>query len=255
MYNEGLVVCVKKDGNVLREHGETVYMPFGSNYSLLIKNCKEEQKAKVNVEIDGDDALKGRSLIVRPDSSIELKRFINNSLKEGNRFKFIEATDKVREHRDNNEMNGIVKVTYRFEKKYDLDLELDGPYYWVDEEPEPYDIFWDDGTTTGDYTETMDVNNSCLRSVSTDSVSQDSLTEGITAPGEIVEQEFKYGSIGCLQNEKHMILLKLEGKNKKDEEVSKPLSTKDKLECTLCGTKSPSRHKFCPECGTSLIIK
>ena len=38
MYNSKLAVAVKHDGKVLREEGENVMLPFGSEYSLFIKN-------------------------------------------------------------------------------------------------------------------------------------------------------------------------------------------------------------------------
>ena len=38
MYNNKLVAAIKSNGKVLREFGEEVYIPFGSEYSILIKN-------------------------------------------------------------------------------------------------------------------------------------------------------------------------------------------------------------------------
>ena len=38
MYLQKLAVAVKVNGKVLREVGDTVYIPFGSEYSILIKN-------------------------------------------------------------------------------------------------------------------------------------------------------------------------------------------------------------------------
>lgn len=258
MHNNNLVVAVKSDGSVLREHGSTVYLPFGSNYSLLIKNLDSESKASVNVEIDGEDALKGRSLIVNSDDSVELKRFINSSLDRGNRFKFIEATDEIRENRSDNSMNGIIKVTYQFEKKSDAinhieelieegnDVDWEVPWY-IQPKIKDYTVDYN----YSDYTETFQ----SAKSNTTNILRNQSFNyEGITAPGEVIDQGFKIGNIGKLEPTRYTITLQLKGKNTESEDIEEPLTTEDKIECSTCGRKYDSSYKYCPQCGTSLVI-
>ena len=44
VYNEKLVASVKCNGKVLREDKDTVYLPFGSEYSILLKNMNITKK-------------------------------------------------------------------------------------------------------------------------------------------------------------------------------------------------------------------
>jgi hypothetical protein len=55
-----------------------VTLPFGSDYSLKLKNL-ESRKALVSVSIDGQDVLNGKQLIVAPDSDALLDGFMDGS--------------------------------------------------------------------------------------------------------------------------------------------------------------------------------
>ena len=90
MYLKKLAVAVKVGGNILRENGEEVYVPFGSEYSIMLKNL-ESVNAVVSISIDGKCVTDNRELIIHPGASIELEGFIKNK-KVSNKFKFIEKT-------------------------------------------------------------------------------------------------------------------------------------------------------------------
>lgn len=108
-------MAIKADGKVLREFTDSVYLPFGSEYSIFLKNLSK-QKARVHVTIDGSDVLDGKSLIIDGHSSFELKRFIKNgNLLSGNSFKFIEKTAAVEKHRGNRAEDGLVTIKFEFE--------------------------------------------------------------------------------------------------------------------------------------------
>jgi len=242
MFNNDFVVAVKNDGDVLRERNNNVLIPFGSNYTILLKNLREECKAKVSISIDGEDVLNGRSIIVKPNDDVEFKRYINSSLEKGNRFKFIEASNDIRDNRDDNSMNGIIKVVYQFEKKYGLKDYI--PCIKEDEQETPlWETTW---------------SNDMLRSKDTMTFSNDTRDiksrEGVTTYGDIVEQKFSKGDIGRLEDEKNMIVLQLLGKNEEDEKISNTLTTESKIECMTCGRSVSSDFKYCPHCGTSLTV-
>jgi hypothetical protein len=118
MYNNKLAIAVKSNGKVLREFGDTVYVPFGTEYTLLIKNLNSV-RAQVRVSIDGINATEGVSLIVQPNSEMELERFIKGgNMDKGNRFKFIERTAGVEAHRGIGVTDGLIRIEYEFEKPY-----------------------------------------------------------------------------------------------------------------------------------------
>ena len=115
MYNQKLVASIKTKGKILREFKDTVYIPFGSEYSILLKNLNTV-RAVVNVFIDGENAVPG-GLVIDPGRSVDLERWIKNgNLSEGNRFKFIERTAKIEEGpRGIKEEDGLIRVEYQFE--------------------------------------------------------------------------------------------------------------------------------------------
>ena len=77
MYTANVVAVVKVNGQVLRENSDTVTLPFGSEFSLLVKNLNSV-RIQFSVSIDGKDATDGTKLIVGPNSNIELERFVRN---------------------------------------------------------------------------------------------------------------------------------------------------------------------------------
>ena len=115
MYNEKLAVAIKSNGKILREFKDKVYIKFGSEYSIYIKNLNN-LRALVNVYIDGTNVTSG-GLVVSANSEIDLERSLaNNNLNVGNKFKFIERTGDIENHRGIKLEDGIVKIEYQFEK-------------------------------------------------------------------------------------------------------------------------------------------
>jgi hypothetical protein len=116
MYNSKFVSCIKSNGKVLREFKDTCYVPFGAEYSILLKNL-HTVRALVSVTIDGTDVAEGGQFVVEPNREFEITRFIkNNNLNEGNKFKFIERTAGVEKHRGVKMDDGIIRITFQFEK-------------------------------------------------------------------------------------------------------------------------------------------
>ena len=116
MYAHKLAVAIKCNGKVLREDGDVVRLPFGSEYSILINNVSS-QRAAVTVSIDGQNATEDVRLIIDGNSSTELTRFIKSgNLQSGNRFKFIERTTSIEQHRGVGITDGLVRVEFEFEQ-------------------------------------------------------------------------------------------------------------------------------------------
>lgn len=118
MYDSKMAVAVKAKGRVLRENKDQVYLPFGEEYTLTFKNLNSV-RALVKVWIDGVDATDGTSgLIVPPNESVDLERFIKEgNLGAGNRFKFIERTGAISQHRGNKIDDGLIRVEFEFERQ------------------------------------------------------------------------------------------------------------------------------------------
>ena len=115
MYNNKLVASLKANGKILREFKDTVYIPFGSEYSFLIKNLNTT-RALVNIFIDGDDVIEG-GLVLNAGQEVNLERYVKNgNLKAGNKFKFIERTANIEEHRGVKLEDGLVRIEFQYEK-------------------------------------------------------------------------------------------------------------------------------------------
>ena len=96
MYANKFIACVKADGKVLREKGDEVYLPFGSEYTLYFKN-ENNRKVQINIEIDGQDVLFGDTLLLDAGKSMDLKGFVRDIMGKDNRaFKFITKTAAMR---------------------------------------------------------------------------------------------------------------------------------------------------------------
>lgn len=109
----GYVASIIVNGQSIKEHSEdgdrTVRIPFGSEYSIRIKN-KTDKRAKVSVEIDGVSVLPvGAHLIMGPRETINLERFINDGdLQKGRRFKFVQEDHPEVDEPGSEDNGGIV---------------------------------------------------------------------------------------------------------------------------------------------------
>lgn len=255
MYSNKLAVAVKSGGKIVREFDDSVYLPFGSEYSIFIKN-KNTVRASVKIEIDGTDVTEGVSLVVDPNESIELERFIKNgNLTSGNRFKFIERTASIEKHRGTSVDDGLIRVEFQFEKLIKYATQ---PDYYVKSiprtrridpyNPHPWDQpFWNSSTPVGH----LGGSSYSLNAVNCGTFADS--TPGITAPGSVSSQEFDVVTNFTLDSTKHVIVMKLLGQVQ-DKYVSKLVTTRQRNSCVMCGFNSRSDAKFCSQCGTSLQI-
>lgn len=265
VHNQKLIVSLKVKNKHLRDYtkdGESVvYLPFGEEYSIFIKNLHPE-RAVVDIDIDGRNAITG--LVVNGNNargfnlnSVELERFHDGDQYSGYKFKFIEKTEKVREHRGEGPEDGLITVTWKYEK------------------PKP--VVWNvarrktrGGTILGDcdFGEETTLFASAVPQAGGMSLSMPANEDGITAEGSESYQSFQSVSVGPLEAETHSIVIKLKG----DVGQTKPVPGGDKMQyettriktavttrtrvtCKNCGTRQTSNNKFCKECGSNLLAQ
>lgn len=251
MYNNKLAVAIKSNGKVLREFKDTVYIKFGSEYSFLIKNLNSV-RAIVKVSIDGDETIPN-GLIVEPNSEVDLERWIKNgNLSEGNRFKFIERTGSIEEFRGIKIEDGLIRVEFQFERPLIKTTHTSwtqtypAPYYNNDLRGVIYDSWCvtDSGISASATTTKASLNHN-------GTVVND---VGITVPGSKSEQKFNIGSWFPVEDEKHVMILKLLGETPDNRQVTESVTVKHKPKCTTCGVQNKANAKFCTQCGTALEI-
>lgn len=256
-YKDHFVAEIKSAGNILRVKDDTVYLPFGAEYSLLLKNVNT-RRASVDIEIDGQDVLDNLSLIIEPNSTTELMGFLRGATAK-NKFKFIQKTKQIQEHRGDKIEDGLVRIEFAFEK--------DIPKPWIQNvikevhhyNKPPFEFTYYGGDVDWSYSDNKSTG---MRGIVPDSVqsyncSVDNLgvapaqDEGITVKGTEINQDFNYTSMGELESSK-VIVIKLCGLVGHGVRVSQPLTVKTKLTCSICGTKSKSSSKYCFNCGAFL---
>lgn len=294
MYSDKLVVAVKHNGRVLREQGDTVFLPFGCEYSLHFKNLNS-LRALVRVEIDGQDATKGTSLIVPANGTVDLERFLEaGKMDRGHRFKFIERTSKIENGpRGIKAEDGLIRIEFEFErmpaKIEDVYIRktvyhdyLGRPIY----PSYPAYPFWNStttissrdghlGSTVSDVSynvnaasSTMDgmfdepeaKTSGTLRAAS--SFSANAIAQNAAMPLNDVgitvpgsESDQRFTVGQLFPTDGQKHVMVLKLLGQVGEtRVEQPVTVKTKTECPTCGTKNKFGTKFCRECGTSLTL-
>ena len=283
MYSNRFVCSLKVGGKILREDQGVVALPFGSEYNILLKNLNS-RRCMVKVSVDGQDATEGTKLIIGPNDSLELERFIKSgNLEKGNRFKFIERTKNIENHRGIKEDDGLIRVEFWAEKEV-IDQPIIRKHYydeWVPV-PRPYYPSWptwycgnyshsggpsltgamnSSGIQGSQFTPSGNVAQGLSGNVQQASVHAmnmlrcaDPLNDnGITVPGSESNQKFQSSFGFQTESNSHVIVLQLRGETRSGK-VSKPVTVDLKIKCPTCGKKQKPFDKFCGECGTAINI-
>lgn len=288
VYKEQFVAVVKSNGKILREHDGVVTLPFQSEYSILMKNL-ESRKVEVKITIDGQDVLNGSTLLVMPNSTFDLEGFLEG-YRTTNKFRFIQKTSEIIEHRGDKIDDGLIRVEFTFEKykperkqiihdhihycSYcycypctchghgwnnvtwyygsDSNLKTSSPNFTYESSAmgqasggiASYNCSLNNGSFAPPKTVTGSINFVSVEPL---------VDEGITVKGSESNQKFSIGTIGELEENSNVIIIKLRGTDSVGEEVKKPVTVNTKLTCETCGKRSRSSAKFCNNCGTALF--
>lgn len=244
-YKDHFVTEIKCKGKILRLQDDIAHLPFGSEYSLYLKNL-DSRRVSVKISIDGQDILDNSSLVIEPNSSTELEGFLNGIFAK-NRFKFIQKTKEIQEYRGDKVDDGIIRVEFSYEKNNPPRIIIHEDIWrgacrgnwWV----------YDDKYTTNQNTEDISYSYCCNDTPINNMPLQD---EGITVKGSECNQNFVYTSMGELEKSQ-VIIIRLKGISEKTNTViEKPITVESKLTCSSCGKVSKSSCKYCSNCGTFL---
>ena len=284
MYQNNLAVAIKHAGKILRENKDLVSLPYGSEFTVFVKNLNN-RRVKFSLQIDGTDILGGEYIVIDANSETEIKRFLRaGNMNEGNAFKFIERTAAIEDGpRGIKIEDGIVRVEFWFEKEkpvYDT-----YPYnheYWRGKQDGINDernrkinpwfygqniliggIQGSPGLMGSSYSAnsvSASITNSPLRSTLSSGKVKGASVEsiindvGITVPGSKVEQKFTTVYGFTAETQSHVIILKLLGKTSEDVLIVKAVTVDLKPKCITCGKLNKANSKYCNGCGTSLVL-
>jgi len=241
MYQNNFVAVIKSNNKILRENNSVVTIPFGSEYSILLKNLKSV-RALAEITIDGESITDKEKLIIPPNSEINIERFIRKgNLTSGNKLKFVERTESIENHRGIKVNDGIIRIEFWSEIITTwIYNTCSNPLPTYKNQPWPGYTMYD---SIG-----------MLRSMSMTQLEVESPSvEGITVSGSESNQQFSVGEYFPTENQSTVINFKLVGKIN-NEDVKTPLLVSTKPKCITCGKLNKSTNKFCSDCGTSLQI-
>lgn len=283
-YKQNFVACIKVNGKILRENGDLVNIPFGSEYTIFLKNL-HAVRAMVKVSIDGTDATEGTWLIIPANGVLELERFIRNGNRDrGNRFKFIERSAGIEEHRGIGAEDGLIRIEYKLEKVVEKTTVITEhihhhyPHYYPSYDPfRPYylgGICQSSGLIGSVTNVSSNVATVQSKSVNFQSAMNVSSTvsyngagdvgeamgataspndAGITVAGSESHQRFTSGAWFATEDHSHVLVLRIRGAVA-GKPVIQAVTVAHKPQCTSCGKQNKAVNKFCSQCGTALQI-
>jgi hypothetical protein len=288
VYKERFVTVVKSNGKILREHDGVVTLPFQSEYSLLMKNL-ESRKVEVKITIDGQDVLNGSTLLVMPNSTFDLEGFLVG-YRTTNKFKFIQKTSEIIEHRGDKIDDGLIRVEFTFEKAKPEKKQIIHDHihycshcycypctchkwphlttwYYSGQNLRSSSPNWTVGSAaTGQAKGEAHSVYNCSLTTDSCALSQRGFAEssnfinveplvdeGITVKGSESNQRFSVGTIDELEENSNVIIIKLRGTDSVGADVKEPITVDKKLYCETCGKASKSSAKYCNSCGTALF--
>jgi hypothetical protein len=284
MYSSKLVCAVKTGGKILREEqkdgNSIVTLPFGSEYSLLVKNLSGK-RALVNIEIDGK-RIAPNGFVLDAGREYEIERPTDKK----NKFKFIEKTEEISNHRGDRIDDSMIRLTWQFEQ-----AQVEYTYYtytWppktrkriVKRVPWPYKpwpwyeeieevveeesiipwsgVYYSSTGTVANKDNVTLTSSNCCSGASSSNISEKSsvpargFASGITVGGSDSSQKFQSASIGLLENEIYSMVIQLRG-IAGERIVETPVTVSTRTQCPSCGRHyKKNKVKFCPNDGTAL---
>jgi len=239
-------LAVKVNGKTLRESwrdGEkTVFLPYGTEYSLLLKN-NNNHRALAKITIDGMDAIQN-GVVIRESGSVELERFLlDGDLSRGKRFRFV-SLDHPDVGDPSSPYNGLVEVEFTEELAFKMDTKV----YVPPQEPawpkEWQTTYWSNANDFSPRGDAVKAYHATTGGLSGGSVC--SSDAGATVEGSESNQVFgttRWGMSGCSES----LRVRLRA-GKSPVLVS---DTRYKY-CPECGRKSKRGNRYCPHCGHRL---
>lgn len=285
MYSNGFAFAIKCCGRPLSEFvhegGNAVYLPFGSDFELFLKN-KHSKRAVVEMLVNGAKVYENGDLLIPGKSQITIEAFQPSQ----KRLRF-DREGCIGDYSPGDRDNGLVEVSFRLEeytpfytvprwdlwippqeihhhhwhKKYDY---YQPPMFTSDntswfcssslsEENAPQTR--GGGLSAGISSYSSNVNISATPSPSfTPSVPLSSdLEKGVVVEGSHSNQSTEEISVGPLCSWSTTFRIRLLG-SKEGETVKKAVTTKDTRYkyCSNCSEKHKKTDNFCSKCGNKL---
>ena len=126
---EDFTLTVLKDNKPVRVFDGRVAIPFDTEYKLRLKN-NHQRRCSATVYIDGAKVSEIGDFVIDGNDKLDLERFLDRSLTEGKRFKFVPLSNPAVDDPSRAE-NGIIMVEFRLEKLQEI---MPKERYWKKQE-------------------------------------------------------------------------------------------------------------------------
>jgi hypothetical protein len=248
MYNNKFVLSIIQDGRPVKETGwgnnKEIAIPFDSEYKIRLKN-KNNRSCTARVLIDGKKVSNLGDVIVTAGGTIDLERYIDRSLVQGKKFKFV-PLDHPDVDDPTSSSNGVIEVEFR-KAKHQNGIKLDHDWNWCDfnwappyrEDNNGPQYYGDGGSTAGAMCDSVQ----CYSAGGEVKSSRSFVSAGATVEGSKSNQQFSYSN---LEVEDYVVTLKLKIIGIEKNKITCDLAYKY---CSACGSKIKRVDKYCSECG------
>ncbi len=270
MHTNKVSLAILVDDKPLYEKEGKVFIPYGSNYKVLIKN---NNPFDIIANIALDMNFSNDSFLIKAKSKRTIKGFSYDDDFYG--FRFVEKTKEIEKNRMNSLLNGTISISL-FENKPDdlLALRFGGrnPFETtkinpqnplVPMFPEPTNLpnpFNFDKNDVDFYGSTNNIREDFITdgvSINDVILNSDSLSVGKSkganvfgAPVDETANVEQYSNINLLGS----VCYTLFGEDSDSNKIIKPIFAKDNIECTACGSKSKPNDKYCSKCGSFIVL-
>jgi len=263
-YDDGFVLAVIHDGYPVREIKRKVHLPFHSEYKIRLKNKHSYLRALAKVFIDGRPVSNMGDFILKPGQTLDLERFLDESMERGNKFKFVPLSDgRVNDPTDSE--NGIIKVEFYREVDWNKNMDFDtfkknernyptprkggGVYKSLD--------YSYNGTFTNNTLGPSTISRAdwCVEEKTSGDILSSVQPCAASSPGATVEggtshQNFHYGDWFATEAHPTKMSLQIRGLTS-NKLTSGSVESKAKF-CANCGKRRPKMtDRFCSRCGKS----
>ncbi len=261
MYKDKFVLSVIHDGHPVKETGrksrKEVVVQFDSEYIIRLKN-KNDRSCTARVFIDDKAVSQLGDFIVYAGGTVDLERFVDKSMTDGKKFKFVPLTNEDVDDPTSSE-NGIIKVEFRKAvQKHSITISSE-PFIWPTQPNTLPPFTYRDNVTWGSadwtYTSTNKTSggpaqmlycNSNIDSNLIKCCADTKVADGATVEGGSSSQSFVYSNLDVEDNAV-ILQLKIVGIDKKVD-----MYDGTNRYCTQCGDKARNMDKYCSKCGRRL---
>lgn len=258
MYQNGFVASIKINDRTVEEKDSKVVMPFDTEFSIMLKN-RNDRKAVARIYIDGEEITKKGRVIIDANSSVDIERYLDESLENGKKFKFVKlSNEKVTDKHDSEK--GFIEVRFQLIKAvlnnviYHTEHVYHRRNHWLND-LDWHPFYYSTSPVTFNTNTSGGKGSICNYSCSSSpvvSTNHDAYLQGnhiveekgATIKGSDSSQKFSYSYVGELEQNETVIRMNLVGTENK--EVASQYVI---LHCVKCGKAFDKNDNFCAKCG------